>query len=77
MDEEMFLGNNYQAGVVRGDLSRAIPALIPEIVEESELALDETFKISPESGMHTLDTPSQWTPVHSAQIRLPFLRLAP
>lgn len=43
--------NPYQATVVRTDLNRAIPALIPEILDESILAMDELFASKGEKGM--------------------------
>lgn len=45
--------NPYQATVVRTDLSRAIPALIPEILDESILAMEELFPSKGEKGMTT------------------------
>lgn len=33
--------NPYQATILRTDLNRAIPSFIPEILEESNLAMDE------------------------------------
>lgn len=46
------LRNPYQATVLRTDVNRAISSYIPEILDESILAMDETFKVSKESGEH-------------------------
>ncbi|KAF8161079.1 cytochrome P450 [Crassisporium funariophilum] len=40
------LSNPYQATVLRTAVNRALPAYIPELFDESVLAMDETFKIS-------------------------------
>ncbi|KDR75911.1 hypothetical protein GALMADRAFT_68551 [Galerina marginata CBS 339.88] len=40
------LRNPYQARVLRTDVNRAIPSFIPEILDESVLAMNETFKNS-------------------------------
>ena len=50
MTDEMFLGNTYQANVVRTDLTRALPAIVPELVDESALALQEVLEIPEGSG---------------------------
>ncbi|KAF8658273.1 hypothetical protein AX16_002049 [Volvariella volvacea WC 439] len=42
------LQNPYQATVVRTDLTRALPSLISELLEETKLAFDELFKFSDE-----------------------------
>lgn len=36
--------NPYQATILRTDVNRAIPSFIPEILEESNLAMDETLE---------------------------------
>ena len=46
------LRNPYQASVLRTDVNRAVSSYIPEILDESILAMDETFKISKDSGEH-------------------------
>jgi len=38
------LDNPYQAKVLRTDVNRAIPSYIPEILDESVLAMDDKFK---------------------------------
>jgi hypothetical protein len=50
MDDRMFLGNAYQANVVRTDLTRALPVIVPELVDESALALPEALHIPEGSG---------------------------
>lgn len=35
--------NPYQATVVRTDINRAIPALIPELLDESIMTMNEVF----------------------------------
>ena len=45
MDEHQ-LRNPYQARVLRTDVNRAIPSYIPEILDESVLAMNEAFKHS-------------------------------
>ncbi|TFK44689.1 cytochrome P450 [Crucibulum laeve] len=44
------LSNPYQATVLRTDVNRAIPQYIPEILEESILVMDETFKFMEVKG---------------------------
>jgi len=46
------LRNPYQASVLRTDVNRAISSYIPEILDESILAMDETFRVSKDSGKH-------------------------
>ncbi|KAF8893357.1 cytochrome P450 [Infundibulicybe gibba] len=41
---EAQLQNPYQAAVIRTNVNRAIPTFIPEILDESDLAMGETFK---------------------------------
>ncbi len=43
MDEHQ-LRNPYQASVLRTDVNRALPSYIPEIQEESLLAMEDAFK---------------------------------
>ena len=50
MTDEMFLGNTYQANVIRTDLTRALPVIVPELVDESALALQEVLEIPEGSG---------------------------
>jgi hypothetical protein len=50
MDDKMFFGNTYQVNVVRTDLTRALPAMVPELVDESALALPEALHIPDGSG---------------------------
>ncbi|PPQ67316.1 hypothetical protein CVT25_005900 [Psilocybe cyanescens] len=40
------LRNPYQAKVLRTDVSRAIPSYIPELLDESILALEDAFKVT-------------------------------
>ncbi|KAF5386049.1 hypothetical protein D9615_002542 [Tricholomella constricta] len=40
--------NPYQARVLRTDVNRAIPSFIPEILDESNLAMTETLEVSTE-----------------------------
>ncbi|KAG5651165.1 hypothetical protein H0H81_009629 [Sphagnurus paluster] len=42
--------NPYQASVLRTDVNRAIPAFIPEILDESELAMTETLEAPGETS---------------------------
>jgi hypothetical protein len=44
------LQNPYQITVLRTDVNRAITSYIPEILDESILAMDETFKVSKDSS---------------------------
>ncbi|PPR07416.1 hypothetical protein CVT26_013732 [Gymnopilus dilepis] len=57
MDEHQ-LRNPYQARVLRTDVNRAIPSYIPEILDESVLAMNEAFKHSGQeaSGVPVFDT---------------------
>lgn len=50
MDDEIFLGNSYHANVVRTDLARALPAIVPDLVDESAVALQEALRIADGSG---------------------------
>jgi len=52
MDEHQHR-NPFQAAAVRSDLTRAIASLVPEIVEETTLAMAETFKPPVDSSMQT------------------------
>lgn len=36
-------GNPFQAAVVRTEVTRAITSFIPEVLEETQLAMEETF----------------------------------
>lgn len=56
------LRNPYQASVLRTDVNRAISSYIPEILDESILAMDETFKVSKDSGV--IDIPVFDTMTH-------------
>ncbi|CAA7263163.1 unnamed protein product [Cyclocybe aegerita] len=56
------LDNPVQAHVMRTDVNRAIPAMIPEIFEESVLAMDETFKIP--NGQDSISIPIFDTMTH-------------
>ncbi|KAJ8516848.1 hypothetical protein ONZ45_g5889 [Pleurotus djamor] len=38
-------GNPYQVGVIRNELTKGISTFIPEILEETTLAMKETFKV--------------------------------
>ncbi|KAF9566781.1 cytochrome P450 [Agrocybe pediades] len=55
MDEHQ-LSTPYQARVLRTDVNRAIPSYVPEILDESMLAMDETFKDSDSNGLVVFDT---------------------
>jgi hypothetical protein len=44
----------YEATVMRTDVTRAMPTLIPEIVEETSLAFEDTLNFSEGSGMCSL-----------------------
>jgi len=46
------LENPYHLTVVRTDLTRGIPSLIPEVFDEMTLAMSETLNIPDESGTH-------------------------
>jgi len=74
MDEEIFLRNTYHVNVIRTDLTRAIPALILELVDEAAVAFEDTFKLSGDSGAflhkHLSDTSSPH-PLHADSIALP------
>ncbi|RDB16772.1 Ent-kaurene oxidase [Hypsizygus marmoreus] len=54
--------NPYQASVLRTDVNRAIPAFIPEILEESTLAMNETLCSS--SGDNSVTLPVFDTMTH-------------
>lgn len=45
------LENPYQATVIRTDVNRAIPSFIPEILEESILAMDESLRPAGDDSM--------------------------
>ncbi|KAF8200826.1 cytochrome P450 [Pholiota molesta] len=44
MDKHQVSDTSYQAKVLRTDVNRSIPTYIPEILDESVLAMSETFK---------------------------------
>lgn len=44
MDKHQVSSTSYQARVLRTDVNRSIPTYIPEILDESVLAMSETFK---------------------------------
>ena len=44
MDKHQLSSTSYQARVLRTDVNRSIPTYIPEILDESILAMTETFK---------------------------------
>jgi hypothetical protein len=46
--------NPYQATVVRTDVNRAIPAFIPQILEESILAIDKAMGSPVHNGTLTI-----------------------
>jgi hypothetical protein len=50
MDDEVFTGSLYHANVVRTDLTRALPAIVPDLVDESALALQEALHIPDGAG---------------------------
>jgi len=52
MDEQQ-QRNPFQAAVIRSDLTRAIASLVPEIVEETTLAMAETLKPPADSSTRT------------------------
>lgn len=45
------MDNPYHVPIIRGDVTRAIEGYIPQVLEETTLAMEETFKIPPGSGM--------------------------
>jgi len=52
MDEQQYL-NPYHVSVVRTDLTRAISSLIPDILDETTLAVAETLKLPADSSTHS------------------------
>jgi hypothetical protein len=50
MDEHQFV-NPYQATIVKTDVTRALPSLIPEVFDEMMLVMEENLKITDGSGM--------------------------
>jgi hypothetical protein len=53
MDEHQ-LFNAYHATVVRTDLSRAIPDLIPDALEETTMTVDATLDPKDGSGIYAI-----------------------
>ena len=43
---EQLQRNPFHTAVVRSDLTRAIASLVPEVLDETKLAMAETFKLS-------------------------------
>ena len=52
MDEQQYL-NPYHVSVVRTDLTRAISSLIPDILDETTLAVAETLQLPADSSTHS------------------------
>lgn len=46
------LANPYHIPIVRGDITRAISGFIPEVLDETVLAIEETFKAPLGTGMY-------------------------
>ena len=46
------MSNPYQATVFRTDVNRSLTTYIPDILEESILVMDETFKASEKQGRY-------------------------
>jgi len=53
MDEHQLL-NAYQATVVRTDLTRAIPDLIPDVLDETIMTVDATLDPKDASGIYAI-----------------------
>jgi cytochrome P450 len=51
---EQLQRNPFHTAVVRSDLTRAIASLVPEVLDETKLAMTETFKLSTGSKSTTL-----------------------
>ena len=48
------MSNPYQATVLRTEVNRSLTSYIPDILDESILAIDETFKASEKQGRYLL-----------------------
>lgn len=68
MDKQQ-MANPYQARVTRTEVTRSIPAFIPEILDETKLAMDQTFTPSKGSSKHS-------NPAHTIVLLILFVESA-